>query len=95
MKTTTILKRLEKLASEKRVNKTTSAYKLIVAACNEGNAIIRPCWTSGSGRFCSNMDYTKDTCHLLDLLRVRYERGNDAPRGGLPGNFIKIKHFNE
>lgn len=28
------------------------------------------------------------------LLRVQYERGNDAPRGGLTGNFIRIKNFN-
>lgn len=94
MKTTTIIKRLAKLASEKRVNKTSAAYKLIVAACNKGDAMMRPCWTSGSGRFCKNMDYTADTCLLLDILRVQYERGNDAPRGGLTGNFIRIKNFN-
>lgn len=93
MKATTILKRLEKLASEKRVNKTSSSYKLVVSACQTGNAVIRPCWTSGTGRYCSNLDYTADTRRLLDVLRVGYEFGNDAPRGGLTGNFIKIKNF--
>ena len=93
MKANTILSRLEKLASEKRVNKNTSAYKLVMAACKNGSDVIRPCWTSGSGRFCSNMDYTADVCRLLDALRVQYVRGNDAPRGGLPGNFIQIKHL--
>lgn len=93
MKAATILKRLEKLASEKRVNKTSSAYKLIVSVCQTGNAVIRPCWTSGKGRYCSNLDYTADTRCLLEMLRVGYEFGNDAPRGGLTGNYIKIKNF--
>ena len=52
--------------------------------------VIRPVWTSGSGRFCKNMNYTRDICAVLDSLRVKYEAGNDAPRGGLTGNYIKI-----
>jgi len=52
--------------------------------------IIRPCYTSGHGRFVTNMDYTCEICRLLDLLKVKYEVGNDAPRGGQTGNFIKI-----
>lgn len=54
--------------------------------------LIRPVWTSGRGRFCSNCDHTRDICTVLDLdvLRVKYETGNDAPRGGLTGNYIKI-----
>lgn len=93
MKAKTILKRLEKLVSEKRVNKNASAYKLIATACQMGNAVIRPCWTSGTGRYCSNLDYTNVTCCLLDMMHVQYERGNDAPRGGLTGNFVKIKNL--
>ena len=93
MKANTILARLARLASEKRVKKNTSAYRLVVSSCETGRALIRPCWTSGSGRFCSNMDYTDEVCRLLDLLRVQYERGNDAPRGGLTGNYVKIKHL--
>lgn len=27
---------------------------------------------------------------LLDRLGVKYEKGNDAPRGGLTGNYIRI-----
>ena len=52
--------------------------------------LIRPVWTSGRGRFCKNMDYTRDICAVLDALRVKYETGNDAPRGGLTGCYIKI-----
>lgn len=87
MKKETIQKRLEKA----NVNKTTSAYKLLTNwLSKEGNDIIRTCWTSGRGRYTSNMDYTADFERLLTTLRVRYERGNDSPRGGLTGNYIKI-----
>ena len=82
MKVTTITKRLAALVAAKKVQKNSSAYRLIIEACETGRARVRPCWTSGRGRFCSNMDYTADTCHLFDLLRVQYERGNDAPCGG-------------
>ena len=52
--------------------------------------VIRPVWTSGRGRFCTNCDHTRDICAVLDALRVKYVTGNDAPRGGLTGNYIKI-----
>jgi len=52
--------------------------------------IIRPCYTSGHGRFTAILDYTADICHIFDLLKVKYEVGNDAPRGGQTGKFIKI-----
>lgn len=93
MKASTITKRLAALVATKKVQKNCSAYRLILQACETGRAVIRPCWTSGAGRFCSNLDYTADVCRLLDALRVQYVQGNDAPRGGLPGNFIQIKHL--
>lgn len=93
MKASTITKRLAALVAAKKVQKNCSAYRLILQACETGRAVIRPCWTSGAGRFCSNLDYTATVCRLLDALRVQYVRGNDAPRGGLPGNFIQIKHL--
>ena len=52
--------------------------------------IIRPCTTSGHGRFTTNLDYTADVCRLLDRLKIKYISGNDSPRGGKTGNFIKI-----
>lgn len=93
MKVTTITKRLAALVDAKKVQKNSSAYRLIIEACETGRALVRPCWTSGRGRYCSNLDYTADVCRILDALRVQYVRGNDAPRGGLPGNFIQIKHL--
>lgn len=90
MKATTIIARLERLADAQRGMRTSSAYRLIRTACETGRTMIRPCWQSGCGRFTTNMDYTADTCSVLDALRVRYVRGNDAPRGGKTGNYIKL-----
>ena len=52
--------------------------------------IIRPCTTSGRGRFTTNLDYTADVCRMLDQLGIKYISGNDSPRGGKTGNFIKV-----
>ena len=87
MKKETIKKRLEKM----NVSKTSSSYKLLTEWLNASdNYVIRPCWTSGRGRFCTNLDYTEQLKGLLTSLNVRYVSGNDAPRGGKCGNFIKI-----
>lgn len=52
--------------------------------------IIRPVKLSGSGRFAHNADYTAEICNILTSLKIKFEVGNDALRGGLIGNFIKI-----
>lgn len=87
MRKGTIKKRLERMAP----NRATIAYKLINNWLNvEGNMVIRPCWTSGRGRFTTNLDYTEDLIRLLNDLRVRHIVGNDAPKGGKCGNFVVI-----
>ena len=92
MKQKTIYARLERLAKEKQVNKSSAAYKLIIEWLDDcdNDKVIRPCWTSGRGRFCKNLDYTNNVKCLLDSLGIRYVYDNDAPRGGLYGNFIEI-----
>jgi len=94
MKTLTLKKRLQ---SRYAGSKTSKAYTIVNDVVNGTNKtymvygnMIRPCHTSGSGRFCSNLDYTKSTEDLLALIGVKFESGNDAARGGLTGNFIKI-----
>ena len=95
MKRETLNKRLLKVSG---VSKSSIAYMV----CKEltglytsktrrvwGN-IIRPCDTSGHGRFTTILDYTADICKTFDALKVRYEVDNDAPRGGQTGKFIKI-----
>ena len=87
MKKETIKKRLGKA----NVNKGTASYRLLTEWLNaDGNNVIRPCWTSGRGRFTTSLDYTEQLKSLLTSLRVCYISGNDAPRGGKSGNYIKI-----
>ena len=95
MKATTLQKRLD---NRYQGSKNTIAYKIVTDVINKTNKsyrifredIIRPVTTSGSGRFTTNLDYTRDVESLLDLIGVKYVSGNDAPRGGATGNFIKI-----
>jgi len=86
MTTETLLKRVEKRFNG---SKSSFAYKATQSVI-EGERLIRPCHTSGSGRFTSNLDYTDDVVELLSLVGIKYEIGNDSPRGGKTGNFIKI-----
>ena len=86
MTTITLTKRL---AIRFNGAKNSFAYKAIQSVI-EGEMILRTCHTSGSGRFTSNLDYTSDVVELLSLLGVKFEQGNDSPRGGKTGNFVKI-----
>lgn len=94
MKTETLQKRLD---SRYTGNKTAKSYQIVKDLINGTRKTymvdgytIRPVNTSGSGRFTSNLDYTKDTENLLKLLGLKFKVGNDAPRGGLTGNFIEV-----
>ena len=94
MKATTVQKRLEKRYIG---SKNSKAYQIVKDLINGTNNtymvygdLIRPCSTSGRGRFTTNMDYTKETRSLLMLLGIKFDSGNDSPRGGLTGNYIKI-----
>lgn len=95
MKKETLNKRLLKLES---VSKSSKAYQVIKELTGEykiksymlsGN-IIRPCYTQGSGRHTSVADHTMPICMLLEKLKIKYITGNDAPRGGQCGKYIKI-----
>ena len=55
------------------------------------NGIIRPDYTSGSGRFTKNVQNGPAVMALLERIGVKFEAGNDAVRGGITGNYIKIK----
>ena len=91
MKQSTIIKKLSSL----KISHNSRAYQVLADVVQNASSaygrIIRPCHISGTGRYATNLDYTADICQLLDTLKIKYECGNDAPRGGLPGNFIRIK----
>ena len=44
----------------------------------------------GSGRRSKAIDLTSAVTWYLDKIGSAYETGNDAPRGGVSGNFVKI-----
>ena len=94
MKAITLQKRLE---NRYNGSKSSKAYQIVKDLINGTNNtymvygdLIRPCSTSGRGRFTTNMDYTRETRSLLTLLGIKFESGNDSPRGGLTGNYFKI-----
>ena len=97
MKTTTIQNRLNKRYTGSKnargyqiVNDIIDTRSKSMHVTSKGEIIIKPCYTSGSGRFTKNMDYTSEVTRLLDLIGVKYITGNDAPRGSATGKWIKI-----
>lgn len=56
----------------------------------DGTGLIRPCKVTGTGMFAHTSDYTYQILELLTKLKLKFEVGNDAPRGGKSGDFIKI-----
>lgn len=87
-----------RLAKRFNGSKTSKSYQVVKDLINNENKTymlndkrIRPVYVSGSKRFASNQDHTLQITSLLDLLGIKYEKGNDASRGGLTGNFIDIK----
>jgi hypothetical protein len=93
MKATTLKKRLDKILT----SKSAMSYRIAADVVNGTNKtymifgnIIRPCKTSGRGRFTTNLNYTSTTKYILTEIGVKFESGNDAPRGSETGNWIKI-----
>ena len=96
MKQSTLYKRFRKIS----IPATSVAARIIRSLCGEhiyttmgyvdDAKLIRPCNAAGRGRFIHNADHTLEFCALLDRLGVKYEKGNDAPRGGLTGNYIRV-----
>ena len=94
MKAETLQQRLEKRYTGSKSSKSYRIVKDLIYGTNETFAVkdnvIRPCSTSGQGRFTTNLDYTSMVMHILSAIGVKYEFGNDAPRGAKTGNYIKI-----
>lgn len=86
MKTSTLEIRLSNRYTGSKQSKDYQFAKQVIA----GDRFIRPCYTTGRGRFTTNLDYTDSTISLLNLLGLKIETGNDAPKGSPTGNWIKI-----
>lgn len=88
------MKKITKNSAEKKLealslNKSSIVYKLIREVI-EGSKSIRPCYSTGSGRWTRNQDCTV----LLDIafrkIGIEYTMSNDSPRGGATGKLITI-----
>ena len=67
-----------------------ACVNLLLTAARTKNNLIRTCWTSGSGRFTKNHDHHEMTKRMCRALKLSYVEGNDSPRGGLTGQFVKL-----
>jgi hypothetical protein len=68
----------------------TAALRMIKQWIIDGEP-IRPCYTSGRGKHTSNVDRSGEVERILKVLNLKFTTGNDAPRGGLTGNWIKVQ----
>lgn len=91
-KKTAVTKRLLALKdySGKPISKTSKAYEYVMTIINDGVKMLHPNYTSGSGRYISIQEHASATKDLLKKLGIEFETGNDAPRGGKCGEYIKI-----
>jgi hypothetical protein len=93
MKTRTFNKRTSRFC--KGSNGYQLAAKLLKGETNWGfGNKLRTCWTSGSGRFTKNMDYTDDTLEVLRYAGLKkgvdFTLENDAARGSATGNYLVL-----
>jgi hypothetical protein len=53
--------------------------------------IIRPVFSQGrTWKHSSLVDKSRELISVLNLLKLKFETGNDSPRGGKTGYFVKI-----
>lgn len=55
----------------------------------EGNKIYHT-YVNGSGRWSSNQSSRIYFIQILEAFGYKYSEGNDAPRGGATGDYIKV-----
>lgn len=79
---------------KERYNYSTGAwsgtYRRYINNVIEYATLIRPSIQSGMGAYCRINTYGYQFKRVFDAIGVKYETGNDAPRGGKCGEFIKI-----
>lgn len=76
-----------------RLSKNSMAYKSVKELLS-GTEMIRPCYTSGSGKWSAITDKTDEILQALKLAGLKENKdftiGNDAPKGGKLGQFITL-----
>lgn len=87
MKAETLNRRIQKIALTK-TGELRKDYDLAMEVIMTGKAITG--YYTGSGKYTKAVDRTIDTSTKLNLLKIKHTVGNDAPRGGVNGNYIKL-----
>ena len=84
-----LLKKL--LAAPYRISgiaKCSKVHDFLVELLENGHAYTG--YYRGRGWHTSAIDYTCEVCYQLNKLGIAYKTGNDAPRGGVHGNYVQI-----
>lgn len=70
------------------LRKNSNAYNALERILHNGES--NTAHTTGHGRYTTLYVYTCEVKEYLDKFNIAYEVGNDAPRGGKHGEFIKV-----
>lgn len=57
---------------------------------NESENKIYTGYYSGSGRFTSACSAITNIIQILNAQGYKFEKGNDAPKGGITGEYLKV-----
>jgi hypothetical protein len=69
------------------VNKSVSN---MISNCNFSTDKIYTGYYSGSGRFTTSHSAMGLVIQILSAQGYKFEKGNDAPKGGIKGEYLKI-----
>ena len=85
-------KKIEWLVAEEKIKSNSKIFDMLFSLVDASSKkiIIRPVSETGSGKWTSVDDKTIELTKLLDKLCIEYTKGNDAPKGGVLGTYIKI-----
>lgn len=89
MKATTLQKRIEKHLTTKK-GTIAPRYVKVIDFINHPNWVIYPRKWNRCGSLCSLCDKSDSYISALTLLNIDFETGNDAPRGGVEGFYIRL-----
>lgn len=70
------------------ITKCSKVHDFLVELLENGHAYTG--YYRGHGWRTTAADYTNEVCAQLNKLGIAYKTGNDAPRGGVHGNFVEI-----
>lgn len=89
-KSTSLVKKIEKLVITKELNKNSLVYGWVNELA-KGSKEFRPVLTQGIGwKNSSLVDKTNELETILTKLNISFSKSNDAPKGGKTGARIDI-----